>query len=329
MNPLTGRGRSPMVKSRERRPAGKDPKEGRGGSREEKQGISRRDCLKALTAAGSATLIGGSVDAHAYKKFSGWPDRCGVLADLTECVGCRSCEAACNRANKLPKPDVPFDEKSVFEEKRRPTASAYTVVNRYEDPEKPGTPVYRKVQCNHCNEPGCASACPVRAYTKTPEGAVLYNKDLCFGCRYCMVACPFYAPAYDYESALEPRVVKCTLCHERVKAGEVPACVEACPVEAIKFGKRKELIKIAETRIRNRPDRYVDHIYGEHEVGGTSWLYLSRAPFEQVDFPTNLPEKPLVEQTKGFLSSVPLVLVLWPAFLGMAYAATRNKEDDK
>lgn len=322
-----------MVKSRERRPAGKDPKEGRGGSREEgreeKQGISRRDCLKALTAAGSATLIGGSVDAHAYKKFSGWPDRCGVLADLTECVGCRSCEAACNRANKLPKPDVPFDEKSVFEEKRRPTASAYTVVNRYEDPEKPGTPVYRKVQCNHCNEPGCASACPVRAYTKTPEGAVLYNKDLCFGCRYCMVACPFYAPAYDYESALEPRVVKCTLCHERVKAGEVPACVEACPVEAIKFGKRKELIKIAETRIRNRPDRYVDHIYGEHEVGGTSWLYLSRAPFEQVDFPTNLPEKPLVEQTKGFLSSVPLVLVLWPAFLGMAYAATRNKEDDK
>jgi Fe-S-cluster-containing dehydrogenase component len=258
---------------------------------EEKKGISRRDCLKALTAAGSATLIGSAVDAHAYKRFSGWPDRCGMLADTTECVGCRSCEAACNRANRLPAPAVPFDEKSVFEEKRRPTASAYTVVNRYSDTEGTGPPVYRKVQCNHCNEPSCASACPVRAYTKTPEGAVLYNKDLCFGCRYCMVACPFSAPAYDYESALEPRIVKCTLCYERVKKGGIPACA--------------------------------------HEVGGTSWLYLSGVPFDRLDFPENLPDKPLVEQTKGFLSAVPLVLVLWPAFLGMAYAATRNKEEDK
>jgi len=296
---------------------------------EEKKGISRRDCLKALTAAGSATLIGSAVDAHAYKKFSGWPDRCGMLADTTECVGCRSCEAACNKANNLPKPDVPFDEKSVFEEKRRPTASAYTVVNRYSDTEGTGPPVYRKVQCNHCNEPSCASACPVRAYTKTPEGAVLYNKDLCFGCRYCMVACPFSAPAYDYESALEPRIVKCTLCYERVKKGGIPACAEACPVEAIKFGKRKDLLRLAEARIRKYPDRYIDRIYGEHEVGGTSWLYLSGVPFDRLDFPENLPDKPLVEQTKGFLSAVPLVLVLWPAFLGMAYAATRNKEEEK
>lgn len=291
-------------------------------------GITRRTCLKALTAVGTAAVAGGAGKAHAYRNFSGWPNRSGMLVDLSECVGCRSCEAACNRANGLPAPEVSFDEKSVFEEKRRPTAEAYTVVNRY-SPEGEGGPVYRKVQCNHCNEPGCASACPVRAYTKTPEGAVLYNPDVCFGCRYCMVACPFYVPAYDYASALSPRVQKCTFCHERIRRGGLPACAEACPVEALRFGRREDLIRLARERIRKFPGRYVDRIYGEHEAGGTSWLYLSPIPFEQVDFPKDLPSNPLVEQTKGFLSAVPLVLVLWPAVLGLCYSARRNKEDER
>jgi len=291
-------------------------------------GITRRTCLKALSAVGTAAVAGGAGKAHAYRNFGGWPNRFGMLVDLSECVGCRSCEAACNRANGLPAPEVPFDESSVFEEKRRPTAAAYTVVNRYA-PDGAGGPVYRKVQCNHCNEPGCASACPVRAYRKTPEGAVLYNADVCFGCRYCMVACPFTMPAYDYESALSPRVQKCTFCHERVKAGGIPACAEACPVEALRFGRREDLVRLARERIRKAPGRYVDRIYGEHEAGGTSWLYLSPVPFGQVDFPEDLPEKPLVEQTKGFLSAVPLVLVLWPAVLGLCYSARRNKEDER
>lgn len=293
------------------------------------RGVSRRDCLKTLTVAGCAALAGGAGEALAYKKFPGWPDRFGMLTDLTECVGCRSCEAACNAANRLPAPEVPFDEKSVFEEKRRPDAKAYTVVNRYPNPDRPREPVYRKVQCNHCNEPGCASACPVRAYTKTPEGAVLYNKDVCFGCRYCMVACPFYVPGYDYESAADPRIEKCTLCHERVRAGGIPACAQACPVEAIRFGKREDLIRLARQKIGKSPGRYVDHIYGEHEVGGTGWMYLSGVPFSALDFPTGLPDTPLVEQTKGFLSAVPMVLVLWPALLGMSYAATREKDKEK
>lgn len=292
-----------------------------------KASLSRRRVLQSLAAAGGATLIGASAEVFAENKISGWPDRKGMLTDLTECVGCRTCEKACNQANGLPAPEVPFDEKSVFEKKRRPTASAYTVVNRYANPDSSDKPFYRKVQCNHCNEPGCAAACPVRAYTKTPEGAVLYNKDVCFGCRYCMVACPFYVPAYDYESALDPRIVKCTLCHERVKKGGIPACAEACPVGTITFGKREDLIKLARNRIRKHPDRYIDHIYGEYEVGGTSWLYISGIPFDRMDFPANLVEKPLVEQTKGFLSAVPLVLTIWPALLGMCYAATRNKEE--
>jgi len=252
-----------------------------------------------------------------------------MLADLTECVGCRSCEEACNRANRLPPPEVPFDEKSVFETKRRPTAGAYTVVNRYENPASPSRPVYRKVQCNHCNEPACASACPVRAYRKTPEGAVLYDKDVCFGCRYCMVACPFSVPAYDYASALDPRIVKCTMCHDRIRAGGIPACAEACPVGALTFGRRDRLVELAHDRIRRHPDRYLNHVYGEREAGGTAWLYVAGVPFGSLDFPENLPEKPLVENTKGFLSAVPLVLVLWPALLGMCHAAMRENREDK
>lgn len=288
--------------------------------------VNRREFLATLAVAGGTVLVGGTSKAFASKDLSGWPDRFGMLVDLTECVGCRSCEKACNEANALPKPEVPFDEKSVFDQKRRPTASAYTVVNRYENAKNSGTPIYRKVQCNHCNEPSCAAACPVRAYTKTPEGAVLYNKDVCFGCRYCMVACPFYAPAYDYNSALEPRVVKCTFCHERVKKGGIPACAAACPVGTLTFGKRKDLVEVARRKIRQSPDRYVDRIYGELDAGGTSWLYLSPVPFETLDYPKDLPEKPIVENTKGFLSAVPMVLTIWPALLGMCYAANKNKE---
>ena len=142
-----------------------------------------------------------------------------------------------------------------------------------------------------------------------------------------MTACPFYIPAYDYWSAFEPQIMKCTMCLPRVKAGKMTACAEACPVGAITFGKREELLKIARERIDNNPGKYVNHIYGQYEVGGTNWIYLSGVPFDQVGFPTNLPKKPLIEETKGFLSAVPVVLIAWPALFGTIYAASRHRED--
>ncbi len=302
--------------------------EGKSKQEKEDSKINRRGFLIGSAAAiGGAALVGTYKDASAYKEFSGWPGRFGCLTDLTACVGCRSCEKACNEANKLPKPDVPFDDSSVFKEMRRPTAHAYTVVNQYKNPKDESKPLYRKVQCNHCNEPACASACPIHAYTKTPEGAVLYNPEKCFGCRYCMIACPFYVPAYDYESALEPKIVKCVMCHARIKTGGIPACADTCPVGAITFGKRSELINVARKKIMTNPDRYINHIYGEHEVGGTSWLYISGVPFEHYGFPANLPKKPLIEETKGFLGAVPVVFTVWPALFGTIYASLRHRED--
>jgi formate dehydrogenase iron-sulfur subunit len=290
-------------------------------------GISRRKFLKAAAAAGGAGLVGKSKLASGVEHFTGYPDRFGVLTDVTRCVGCRTCEAACNEINKLPPPKVPFDDQSVFEKTRRTDERTYTVVNRYPNPKPGGPPIYVKHQCRHCDEPACASACLVAAFTKTPEGPVTYNKGVCVGCRYCMTACPFYVPAYEYNDPFSPEIKKCTMCYDaRVSKGGIPACVEACPMEAMTFGKRSDLLRVAKKRIIENPGRYIDHIYGEHEVGGTCWLYISGVPFEQIGFPTDLGTKPYPELTRGFLSMVPGVLVIWPALLGGFYMFTQRRE---
>ncbi len=290
-------------------------------------GISRRKFLKAAAAAGGAGLVGKSKLASGAGQFTGYPDRYGVLTDITRCVGCRTCEAACNEINGLPPPKIAFDDQSVLEKTRRTDERTYTVVNRYPNPKPGEPPIYVKHQCRHCDEPACASACLVAAFTKTPEGPVTYNKGVCVGCRYCMTACPFYVPAYEYDDPFSPEIKKCTMCYEtRVSKGGIPACVEACPMEAMTFGKRRDLIRVARKRIIEHPEKYVDHIYGEREVGGTSWLYISGVPFEKLGFATDLGTKPYPELTRGFLSMVPGVLVIWPALLGGFYMFTQHRE---
>jgi Fe-S-cluster-containing dehydrogenase component len=223
-------------------------------------------------------------------------------------------------------PETPFDDESVFEGKRRTDDKTYTVVNRYDVESPDGPPVYKKFQCNHCLEPACASSCFVDAYSKTPEGAVVYDASVCVGCRYCLVACPFDVPTYEYDEPLEPRVMKCTLCHPRLLEGKLPACVEVCPQESLLFGRREDLIAVARERIRKHPERYVDHIYGEHEMGGTNWLYISGVPFEELGFRMDLGTTPAPKLTSGALAAVPIIIGVWPALLGGIYVMTRTKE---
>lgn len=288
--------------------------------------IDRRNFLKSLSAIGISGIIGNSDKTFAFEDFNGYPDRLGMLTDLTLCIGCRLCEKACKEAHDLPPIEEPLEDKSVFDEKRRPDDKFLTVVNRYSDTDSDIGPVYRKVQCNHCDEPACVSACLVNALEKTREGAVIYHEDVCIGCRYCMIACPFYIPAYEFDDPLSPAIKKCDFCYDRIKKGGIPACSEICPVEALTFGKRSQLIKVARERIRKNPEKYVDHIYGEHEVGGTSWMYISGVPFDQVGFDMKLGRKPYPELTKGFLSTVPLVLVMWPALLMGIHYFTKNSK---
>ena len=291
--------------------------------------ISRREFLKSTYAVGAAVSgMASPAEAAVPRVSSEWY---GMLTDLSLCVGCRQCEWACNKAHGLPnQPLSAFEDKSVFENLRRTDAEKFTVVNRFRVGDT-DQPVYVKKQCMHCLEPACASACPVDAYTKTKEGPVVYNKDVCIGCRYCMVACPFGIPTYEYSNAFTPKIEKCTMCHERfAEEGKKPACADACPEEAITFGKRADLIALAREKIQRHPDRYVDHIYGEHEAGGTCWLYISPVPFEQLGFPTDIGTTPLPELTEGDLTTtVPLVLAAWPMLLMGTYAFNhkRNERD--
>lgn len=288
--------------------------------------ISRRKFLGWIGAAGISASMGKPAGASSISQFSGFPDSKGVLHDITRCVGCRSCEDSCNKINELPEPDTLFSDQTVLAKNRRTTTKAFTVVNQYISKTASEKPVFRKIQCNHCLEPACASACFVRAFTKTPNGPVTYDPDVCVGCRYCMIACPFEIPAYEYDEPLTPRVVKCTMCAPRIEAGEIPGCVSVCPTEALTFGKRKNLLSIARERIRNHPDRYIDHVYGEYEMGGTSWLYLSGVPFHEIGMREDLGIKSGPELTSGALSIVPMIVGLWPVLLTGIYGMTKRKE---
>jgi len=248
---------------------------------------NRRSFLKRVSGVGALTVLGTREEAQASGGTVD-PNQFGVLVDCTWCVGCRSCEKACNAANTdLPHRDPEaFEDKSVFARKRRMDHAAYTVVNRHQDPDEPGKSSYAKIQCMHCLYPACVSACIVGALTREPDGAVIYDASKCIGCRYCIAACPFQVPAYEYGNTLTPEVRKCTFCFQtRLSQGKMPACVQACPMQVMTFGKRTELIRLAREKIRKHPDRYVPHIYGETELGGTAWMYLSGMSFEKIGLP--------------------------------------------
>lgn len=310
--------------------------------------IDRREFLKRTAILTGATLLGGSTKAHALnttnrRNWKLWEkrevraiteDHYGVLVDTTRCIGCRRCEWACNEWNKNPnRPIKEFEasvsqKDSVFKYIRRMHAENFTVVNRYYS-SKDGKPIYVKRQCMHCEDPACLAACFVDAFRKTAEGSVLYNPGVCIGCRYCMVACPFDVPAYEYYEALNPQITKCTMCYDRItKEGGVPACVEICPAEVMRFGKRSELINLAHERIINNPGKYVDHIYGEHEVGGTSWLYLSSVPFNEIGLRTDIGATPIPNLSKSFLFGVKMFEIVgaWPLVFGAYYAVSKARK---
>jgi Fe-S-cluster-containing dehydrogenase component len=280
--------------------------------------VSRRTFFKIAGVAGAVGLAGRP--AAAQGATLGPPDACAMLVDTTKCIGCRACEAACAEANGLPGPtgDLVAGTRRITDQR------TFTVVNAYAR-EGGAEPRFVKTQCNHCLEPGCASACPVKALEKTSAGPVVYHADRCIGCRYCMLACPFEVPKYEYDKAA-PYVRKCEFCAARQAAGKQPACVSVCPSGALQFGMRSALLEEARTRIYTNAGRYVHHIYGEHEVGGTSWLYLSDVPFERLGLRTDLGTEGFAELTQVSLAAVPLVMTLWPPFLMALYTFSLSRE---
>jgi formate dehydrogenase iron-sulfur subunit len=235
-----------------------------------------------------------------------------LLYDATVCIGCKQCEHACADKNKLR-----YDDTVAAEE--RQSDHKFTVVLTKGDK-------FMRRLCMNCQEPACASVCPVGALQKTAAGPVTYDEDKCMGCRYCMVACPFGVPKYEWGKVL-PRVQKCTMCADRVADGKQTACADICPTGATKFGERDDLIQEAQQRIRDNPGQYVNHIYGLTEVGGTSVLLLSSVPFEEFGYRTDLSRDPLPLLTYRVLSRIPDFVPLGGILLGGVWWITHRREE--
>lgn len=246
----------------------------------------------------------------------------GVLVDLTRCIGCGSCAVACKLHNGLEwDPEKPvIDEKAVLAGENWTMITSHVVAVKDRE-------VWRfvKHQCLHCLEPACASSCFVSALRKTPEGPVVYNEDICVGCRYCMLACPFGVPKYEWDQQF-PRVQKCNMCFSRVNAGQVTACTVVCPTQALRFGERDALLAEARRRIADN-HAYVPAVYGEKEYGGTSWLYISDVPFEQMGFKTNVSERSIPSYTWSVLKWTPYIAVGWTAALTALYLYTKRRAE--
>jgi formate dehydrogenase iron-sulfur subunit len=241
-----------------------------------------------------------------------------ILTDVTKCIGCLKCVSACKQANNL-KPDIP----RTWQKKDGLSARNWTSIIKKENNH------YVRKQCRHCLEPACASACPVGALHQTDSGAVIYDKYKCLGCRYCMMACPYGVPRYDWDEPV-PYIEKCILCYDRITDGRQPACTEICPTGATIFGERSELLKIAHERIKEDPGKYIDNVWGEFEVGGTSVLYLSDIDLGFLAYQTDLGNLPLPETTAPAMKAVPFAFAgMGAAMYGVNWIIRRRMELNK
>jgi formate dehydrogenase iron-sulfur subunit len=225
-----------------------------------------------------------------------------ILVDVTKCIGCEQCVAACIRVNGL-------DVRSA--ETDRATISDGLSANRFSTVLQVDNGRFARKSCMHCLEPSCVSACLVGGLTKTPEGPVVYDSDKCIGCRYCMMACPFHIPRYEWDKT-SPFVKKCDMCFRRLQHGEQPACVEACPKQALIFGQRDDLLGQARDRIQSQHEIYHQRIWGEHEFGGTSVLYISDVDLDALGWPAQA-AVPIPSLTEPLIHKTP--------FIGLSVAA--------
>ncbi len=242
--------------------------------------LDRRTFLKSMLASGALAALPSQTEARGRKTIP--TGAVGMLCDSARCIGCRACVSACKKANDLPAEDIDFSG-GYYDAPRDLSDKTKTIVKLSLAGEEP---TYVKRQCMHCVDPGCVSACILGAMNKDENGIVGYDPERCIGCRYCQVACPFNVPKFQWESAT-PLIVKCELCRHLIGDDRIPACCEACPREAVIYGPYESLLHEAWRRLDEHPERYMHHVFGEHEAGGTQVLHLAPADldFQDLGFP--------------------------------------------
>jgi len=245
-------------------------------------GISRRSALKAMAAA-TATTVATTLKPRPTQAAAvvARPDAVGMLYDTTRCIGCKACMVACNKANNLP-PDTSLSG-GLWQMPVDLNERTKNIIKLYQEPAKANRSFVKR-QCMHCLDPACVSACMLGALQKGQYGVVSYDPDLCVGCRYCQMSCPFNIPKFEW-SKVFPKIVKCEFCKERLAEGKQPGCCEVCPTGAVIFGKYTDLLTEAHARLAQHPERYFPKVYGESEVGGTQVLYLAHVDFAKLGLP--------------------------------------------
>lgn len=291
--------------------------------------LNRRRFLQGLIGGTGLCVISPVVNSH----VTSYAEVPSVLVDVTRCIGCRACMRACKASNDLPHdPELSSGFPGSWD-RQELRFDQWTVVNPETGRNADGIEVSRNIksQCMQCLEPTCVSVCLVGALTKSELGPILYDADRCIGCRYCIMACPFDIPKFEWNGGMSPVIGKCQMCtHQRLAEGLIPACVESCPTGALKFGQRDTLLFEARARIKSRPDRYVDHIYGEEEAGGTAWLYMSDVPFENLGFKSGVETAPMPPLTWEVLSKIPIVAASMAGLFGtLAWSLNRREKTEQ
>jgi Fe-S-cluster-containing dehydrogenase component len=316
---------------------------------------TRRNFLKGVLA-GSAAITTAAVapPVCARETHSRPAEALGLLYDATLCIGCKACLSACKAANGLP-PEFSTQDQ-LWDTPLDTSAYTFNLIKMYrngtmdtKDAEVNGY-AFMQTSCMHCADPSCVSACPVSAMTKNPvTGIVSYDPDACVGCRYCVVACPFGIPKYQYDSPTG-KIGKCELCRHRYKDGHYSACAEVCPTGATLYGRSADLLTEAKRRIALKPGsvtryprgkiggpdqsyeapvgKYLQHVYGENEYGGTQVLKLSAVTFDKVGMP-DLPPKSSAATSETIQHSLYGSLLMPIAVLGaLTFVARKNVHDE-
>jgi len=240
----------------------------------------------------------------------------GILVDVTRCTACEKCVSACVERNNKDKWEAEHDRAVTRDGLSSRRLSTVIEISDGR---------FARKSCMHCLEPSCVSACLVGGLSKAKSGAVIYDREKCIGCRYCMLACPFHIPRYEWDKTL-PYVAKCDFCVDRISCNQMPACVEACPENALKFGDRDTLLREAHALIRQNPGRYVDHIWGEKELGGTSVMYISDVDLASLGWPeTSSPSIPSL--TEPLVHKTPFIgLGVAVSLIGLNWIVKRRNE---
>ncbi len=259
------------------------------------------------TGAVGSVALSGVAEADEIKKAP--THAVSMLYDTTRCVGCKSCVAACAEANKMER------------DKRDPLYLAPVDLNSFSKniiklykPSETGVYSYVKAQCMHCVDPACVAGCTFHGLQKDAKtGVVTWTSNLCIGCRYCEISCPYGVPKFQWEG-YNPKIVKCEFCKPRLEQGQGPACTSVCPTHAVVYGTREQLLAEAKRRIEEHPNKYFENrVFGEEDGGGTQVLYLSHVPFDKIGLPNigkeSIPSKYLKWQKRLYqYLAVPVVL---------------------